>query len=461
LSFAPRVGFAYNLFPRTILRGGYGLFYQGQESAGGAVNMGTNYPFLFNDNFLAPSCPAGSACQNDGYTLETGFSSIIAQGLTTFFVTPGLIGTSKSLKTTYAQDYNFAVEQALTNNLVFTVSYVGTGARHLPTGINENASNVLLPSGSAQAYLPFPDFGGTTNMLNIGESMYDSLQATVQKRISHGIDFTGNYTWAHAMDDAGDVLSGGTGFQNASLIPIRQDLANSGWDTRHRFTFNGFYRLPVGRGEALLSHSSYLVDALLGGWSTNATWQIQTGQPFSIGTANQTNVVGGTAYAILKGNPYAGGGSPDPTNPSITCPATVKNKAHWFNPCAFGNPLPASLLTPFTKNNGNPTVPAAGYQYPTYITDTTTAKLFLGSRSDQLHGPGFQRLDMSAFKHFKTFENQYVELRADVFNLTNTPLLGQPSGSIAQTGGQITAARQTQTYTPNGRFFQISGKYFF
>jgi hypothetical protein len=172
-------------------------------------------------------------------------------------------------------------------------------------------------------------------------------------------------------------------------------------------------------------------------------------------------VVGGSAYALVRRNPYQGGGSPDPTNPSITCPATVKNKTHWFNPCAFANPLPASLLTPFNKNNGNPTVAAPGYQYPTYISDTATAELFLGGRSNQLHGPGFQRLDMSAFKHFTTFESQYLELRADVFNLTNSPLLGQPSGSIAQAGGQISAARQTQTYTPNGRFFQLSAKYVF
>jgi hypothetical protein len=68
---------------------------------------------------------------------------------------------------------------------------------------------------------------------------------------------------------------------------------------------------------------------------------------------------------------------------------------------------------------------------------------------------------MSAFKQFKTFESQYLELRADVFNLTNSPLLGQPSGNISQTGGQISSARQTQTYTPNGRFFQLSAKYVF
>jgi hypothetical protein len=312
-------------------------------------------------------------------------------------------------------------------------------------------------------------------MLYIGNSDYNSLQTKLQKRITHGLDFAANYTWAHALDDSGNPLGNGIGaYRNSSIIPIRQDLTDSGFDTRHRFTFNGFYQLPFGRGQAYLSHSPRLVDAVLGGWSTNVTWQIQTGQPFSVGTANQTNAVGGTAYAILTGNPYAGGGSTAQQvanrNQNITCPATVKNKTHWFNPCAFSNPLPASLLTPFVAGSNppvsicpDPTIACQPqkYPYPTYISDTATAELFLGGRSNQLHGPGFQRLDMSAFKHFTTFESQYLELRADVFNLTNSPLLGQPSGNIAQTGGQITTARQTQTYTPNGRFFQLSAKYVF
>jgi hypothetical protein len=194
-----------------------------------------------------------------------------------------------------------------------------------------------------------------------------------------------------------------------------------------------------------------------------------------VGTANQTNVSGGSQYAVLTGNPFAGGGSLATQianrNPSITCPATVRNKAHWFNPCAFANPLPASELTPFTKTVNGVQVPycpdphvacdPANHPYPTYITDPTTAMLFLGGRSNQIYGPGFQRVDMSAFKHFKTFEAQYLELRADVFNLTNSPLLGQPAGNIGQSGGQITGARQTQLLTPNGRFFQLSAKYVF
>ena len=90
--------------------------------------------------------------------------------LTTTFSTPALVGQSPDLKTTYAEDFNLAVEQAFTNTFVFTLSYVGNNSRHLPSAINSNSTAVLLPSGSTQAYLPFPSFGASSNLLYIGIS---------------------------------------------------------------------------------------------------------------------------------------------------------------------------------------------------------------------------------------------------------------------------------------------------
>ena len=84
-NFAPRVGFAYSPDPNTVFRGGFGIFYQGQQQGGAAVNLGTNYPFVFSDNFPAPSCTTGSAnCLNNGYALENGFADALQQGLTTY-----------------------------------------------------------------------------------------------------------------------------------------------------------------------------------------------------------------------------------------------------------------------------------------------------------------------------------------------------------------------------------------
>ena len=468
-NFAPRIGFAYSLDPKTVLRGGYGLFYQGQQEAGAADNIATNYPFVFTDNFPAVACnpptpPATQVnCANNGYTLETGFSNAIAAGLNTYFATPALVGQSPNLKTTYAMDYNLAFQEAITNDLVLTIGYVGNVARHLPAGVNSNSTTALLPSGTTQAYLPFPSFGGSTNLLYAGVSEYNGLQTELEKRLSHGLSFRATYTWSHAMSDASDPLGGGiSGYRDINIIPMREEMQNSDSDTRNRVTFNGFYKLPFGRGESYLSHANRLTDAFLGGWALNITYTAQDGNPFTVGTANQTNDTGGSQNAIKIGNPFAPGGTPNSTNPSITCATSVRNKTHWYNPCAFANPLPASLITPFAKDNGNPTVPAAGYAYPTYVTNEAQAKLFLGSKGYQIDGPGFQRLDASVFKHFLTYKAQYLELRVDAFNVANTPSYGIPSSTgIGTGGGLITSHRKGQSLTPDSRFFQLSAKYVF
>jgi hypothetical protein len=349
------------------------------------------------------------------------------------------------MKTTYSMSYNLTFEKAISNDLVATIAYVGTNSRHLPVILNSNSQTILTPNGSSPtAFNPFPGLGASTNVLYDGMSQYNGLQTKLQKRFSSGLSFLSTYTWSHSMDNATEGLGGGIGgYRNPNIIPIRQDFTNSGWDTRHRFTFNGSYVLPFGRGQAHLSHASRLVDALLGGWTTNLTYQLQSGQPFSVSTANQANVAGGTTYAILRGNPFATGGAPDPTNPTIRCATTTRTKEHWYNPCAFANPLPSSQLTG-------------------QVSDAATAKLFLGGVSNQIYGPGFQRLDMSLSKRFQTFEKQYLEFRGDGFNMLNTPAYGNPSiNNIGTNGGQITSARSVQTFTPNGRFFQLAAKYVF
>lgn len=461
VNLSPRLGFAYSVNPTTVLHGGFGIFYQGQQNAGAADNLGTNYPFVYSDSFPRPSCTRPNPCANDGYNLETGFQSAIDEGLATFVSNPSLNGQSANLKTTYAMDYNLTAQKALTNNLVATMGYVGTLGRHLPYGINPNNTTVLLAPGiSTQAYQPFPQFGGFSVLEYAGISSYNGLQTKLEKRMSNGLDFLATYTWSHSLDDASEPLGGGVGYRDENLIPVRDEYTNSGWDTRHRFTFNGYYQIPYGNGTPHPIHSKVL-DAVLGGWATNLTFQMQTGQPFTVSPADITLATGGGNRAILVRDPFAGGGSPDPTNPSITCPTKVRTLQHWYNPCAFRNPLPGTLI-PAPKTGQNPNVPPPGYTYPAYVTGVQNAVAFLGGRSNQVYGPGYNRLDMSYFKSFPTFRQQYLQFRVDVFNLLNTPEYGNPSNQTdGQQGGLITGARTGQAYTPDARFFQLAAKYVF
>lgn len=461
-NFGPRFGFAWEIDPRTTLHGGFGLFFQGQQNAGAADNIGANYPFVFSDNFPQPSChPNAPPCVSNGYNLETGFSQAVNQGLSSFVSNPGMNGQSGSIKTTYAMDYNLEMQRALTNNVVASIGYVGTLGRHVPISVNPNSPATLIAPGlSSQSLLPFPNFGGLTFLSYVGMSAYNGLQTKLEKRMSNGLEFSANYTWSHAMDDSTEPLGGDIGYRNYNMIPIQDEYTNSSWDTRQRFTLNGYYQIPFGAGTAHPIHSRW-EDSVLGGWATNLTFQVQTGQPFTVNVADITTAVGGSAHAILIRNPFAGGGSPDPTNPSIACPAKVRTLKHWYNPCAFRNPLPGNLISP-GPNNGNSSVPQTGYRYPAHVTGIANAEAFLGGRTNTVYGPGYNRLDMSLFKSFPTYREESLVVRADAFNLANVPEYANPSTSNdGQLGGLITSARTGQVYTPDARCFQLSMKYVF
>ncbi len=465
LNFAPRLGFAYKLDAKDVVRGGYGLFYGGLESAGYYPNLGENYPFQFTDTFTAVNCAPNncpSLAGSSGINLETGFSQALTAGLQNFVSTPALRGSDHNVKTPYTQGFNLAVERSLSNSIIANVSYVGDVSRHLIVFPDPNNPEALTnPSTSDQPTRPFPGFGGTSYTSYTGSSSYNSLQAKLEKRFGGGSSMLASYTYSHALDDAPTPLgsTGDSGYRNTNLIPISQDYASSPFDQRHRFTFNGFYEIPVGKGRKYLNHGGVL-DEVVGGWATNLTFFAQTGNPFTV-SPDLTTANGGGARAIVKGNPYAPGGTPDPSNPGITCATKTRNLVNWYNPCRFANPLPGSLISP-GPNGTSYTTPQPGYSYPAYVTNPVDVEAFLGGVRDNVYGPGYERINMSLFKNFHTFREQFLQFRGDIFNVLNTPAYGEPNVTTdASNGGQITAPRSFQNFTPDARFFQLSLKYQF
>lgn len=360
-------------------------------------------------------------------------------------------------------NYNLSVERSITTNMVATVSYVGNVSRHLPLYFDPNTIRGLFASGvSTQQYQPFPDFGGAGTIHYGGISNYNSMQAKLEKRASHGLSFLATYTLSHSLTDDSDAggLESAVGDRNMALIPYTEEYANSPYDVRHRFTLNGNYQLPFGRGKAFLNKSRW-EDEIVGGWSSSLTFAAQTGTPFSVGTSNISTANGGSARAIEIRDPFAPGGSPNSSNPNITCPTQTRNKANWYNPCAFANPLPGNLICPLntapgTVVNGVPCTIASP------VTSEGAALSFLGGRSNTVYGPGYYGVNMSLFKDFATFRKQYLSFRVDAFNLLNHPTLGNPSTSDnSSNGGQITGPKSFQANTPDARFLQLSAKYVF
>jgi hypothetical protein len=469
-NFAPRLGVAYQIDPKTVIRAGYGIFYGALQSAGSNPDLTLNYPFLDHPSLTSVGCTGGKHCPSLGpdkngnpgqaqnyngdpnATLENGLAGPLAQGLSNFVSFPVIQGRDLQIHTPYTESYNLTVQHAFGNNVSATIGYVGNVGRHLETLISANPTMALLHPGlSTTNFNAFPFFGGNPLTTYEAESSYNGLQTKLERRYSNGMSYLATYTWSHALQDSVDPLGGGITYRDTGLIPIRDEYSQSNYDVRNRFTFVGQYELPFGHGRRFMNHST-VEDLIAGGWRGSLTFTAQSGIPFTVGDSNISTAAGGTARAIKVRNPFAGGGSPDPSNPSVTCPAHVHNKTNWYNPCAFANPL--------SGNN----IPSTGSTLATatYLTGEANAIAYLGGRSNVVTGPGYERINMSLFKSFSTWREQSLQFRADVFNLFNHPSWTNPSNTgNSNTGGLITGFWSLQSNTPDARFFQLSAKYIF
>ena len=499
-NFAPRVGIAVALDPKTVIRVGGGVFFGAIFGLGSNPNIGGNYPFMIHSGLGATTCVNGNAknqagittyCpslspttaassvgagqpgsaqnypttglyQNPGDTLEIGMENQISgpSGIKGFINSTVINGRDTLIKTPYTLNYNLSLQHSFGDNLSATIMYVGNVARHLPTLLNTNAAAVLQANGrNSTAASWFPSLGTGNPWLDYeAESGYNSLQTKLEKRYSSGMSFLASYTWSHSLDNSVDPLGGGTTYRMWQIIPIRHEITNSNYDVRQRFSFNGSYELPFGRGHALMNKAPLWLDEIAGGWRTDLTFVGQTGIPFTV-TTNGINTPSGQAQArsITVGDAYAGGGSPNPINPQLTsCPSAAGNKTHWYNACAFDNPINGTA-TP-NLNNGIGSFPSN----PPYITDEPTALLYLGGKSNDVYGPGYERINMGLSKQFSIFREQSVQFRADAFNLFNHATWANPSNTgLSATAGQITGPLTLQSNVPDARFFQLSAKYVF
>ncbi len=238
-----------------------------------------------------------------------------------------------------------------------------------------------------------------------------------------------------------------------NIFGLGPDYGPSGFDVQHRVTFNGNFEIPIGKGRRFLNNDGIL-DYIVGGYSASTVFRAETGQPITIGTNGLTSPGGATANAIRIGDPFKEGGTADPSNPGIVCPAKVRTVQNWYNPCAFANPKADNLGNSSAKYPDGTAIPNS--------VSGAAALAYIGNNRGQTRGPGYERVDMSLFKSFPTFREQNLQFRADIFNVLNTPAYGIPNNTgIGNNGGKITGARFFQANTPDSRFFQFALKYNF
>ncbi len=487
-NWSPRLGVAYQVDNRTVVRMGGGIFFGGFEPGGGSSQT-QNVPFVISSNLTLNGCASNAGSGTGGYcpslyaqsdTLENGLQSFIGNGIANYVSFPNIEEQDPVMHVPYTFNYNLSVERALTGSMTATVGYIGNLGRHLVTLVNGPAMpQALTVAGPNNKSLSSaPQWNSAQWMTWEGENDYNSFQATVQKRYAHGLSFLGTYTWAHSIDDTADLLGGDiNGYRMAALIPVQMDRTNSNYDVRNRVSVNGDYELPFGRGRTFLNRSG-VMDEIIGGWKTNLTWLAQTGEPFTVGISNQTNAQGPyNNHAHKIANPFATSLTPPVSTPTTNspgvsaCPTQAKTITHWYNECAFTNPLGSAQVAAYATgtyqysspqiSGDTPITVAAGTPY---INTLAAALPFLGDVSNNVPGPGYWRVNMSMFKDFRTWHEQYLEFRADAFNLFNHPTWANPSSSTGDNAGNagvITAPISFQNNTIDARFFQLSGKYVF
>jgi hypothetical protein len=392
--FAPRFGFAYSLpDDKTVLRGGYGIFYSGVMNPGGMQSLEINAPYHIQVQ-LSPSPTVPSLGLANGFPAG---SLSLANASNVLFVSDDMTPGAPM-----AQMWNFNVQRELPGGILVEVGYYGNKLDH---GLRQFDGNPAPPEpGNTNANRRFtsiaiPGTPYTVSLADViriqkdGYSDYNGLQAKVEKRYSKGLTFSAAYSYSKTMA-LGENFSGGV--QNPADWDA--DRAVSSQDMTQHFVGSAVYTLPFGRGKTWGANWNRWVNGVLGGWSAGPIVTVDTGLPLNLSVnGNPSNTGQGTVVGIND--------RPNVIGDWHLANPTVRE---WFNTAAF------APNAPYTFGNAG-----------AYI----------------LRGPGLVNLDIAAHKSFRITERISAQLRLESFNATNTPALGAPNAQVGNPlFGQITSA---------------------
>ncbi|HXY24621.1 MAG TPA: TonB-dependent receptor [Candidatus Acidoferrum sp.] len=460
-NFAPRVGLAYKISDKLVMRTGYGIFYGGQENGPFSnPSPGFNPPFFVTEAFTMP-CTLNIAnpalgpndCSiPDLNVLANGFPSNALVDPNT----PILYSIDPNIRTPYNQQWHFGFQYQLPSDILLDISYAGSrglklfnfynGNQALPatypqfaTLCNDPAANITPANCPTAPRRPAkicdnanppncdPVFDTAIDLLRSdGFSNYHSLQVRLEKQFSHGLQFEGSYTFSHALDNASSASLGSANQGDFRLATdAKAEYGNADFDVRHRFVFSYIYELPFGKDKAWGKNVSGAANQFIGGWQVAGIVTASTGNwftPNDISTNLSTSDCGGTV------------------NP-VTC----------VRPNRVGNP------------NSKPCIAGTAFNTCAFVSNTTLGS-FGNAGRNIIEGPGFQTWDVSLFKTFPVREEMRFEFRAEFFNAWNhaNPEFTNPDTVAENTGIELGSASYGFTgYTRPPRRIQFALKFYF
>lgn len=388
-NFAPRVGFAYKLTPKTVIRSGGGIIFARADALQVQWARGQNQA----PDFIEVSFATLDRI-NPRLTLSSGFPAV--QLPATDIPGPNLVSIdapNRYLPTQYSGQWFLDIQRELPFDSLLTLGYNGSSTHKMLTSLNYSLPFTIAPSPIPLASRRlWPFYNAVTRIEPLGNASYNGLIVKVEKRFSRGLTFLSSYTWSHAIDNVDEV---GNNDIVTVLKPWDRGLnrASSLTDVRHNYILSSTYELPFGKGKHWAG-GNRAADLALGGWQLSGIFSRASGLPFTATTSGGiTNAGGADRPNRLRDGALA------PDQRSID---------QWFDVSAFEK--------------------QANYTYG-------------NSGRNILTGPRLTNLDFSLAKAFSLTERLKLQFRAEAFNATNTPFFGLPAANITGAGpGKISSA---------------------
>jgi len=382
-NFSPRLGLAYSLDSRTVIRAGYGFFADTPNLNPFLDNRpGNQAPNGVEGNPGGPNpvYTVGANYQAQQLGIQSGvpiFPSALAGSPCSPTSPCGVFSIASNFRPSYNENYNLNIEHTLASSVIFQLGYVGSQARHLLSLIDINQATPGNYATDAQRqtnrpyYTQYSAYGNINQVESIGTSNYNALQATIRLTSWHHLSSSTAYTWSHGLDE----VSAYRGALPQDNLNFKGDYGNSDFDTRNTFVSFISYEIP----------GSQHLKALTQGWQVNTLLSFHGGQPFTVhasGDISGTNE--GNDRAVQIG-------------PARVGYQGQKVNANWIDLSAFVDPAPGTFGT---------------------------------SRRNAFYAPGYSDVDFSVFKNTKIFDKVTIQLRAELFNLFNRTNFAPPSASV-------------------------------
>jgi hypothetical protein len=384
--FMPRVGLAYEAHPGTVVRAGYGIYFD---------NLNTNE--LQFTRYAAP------------LYYQQAFSNVLTNNLwpdpTTSTQLPSPFSIFPFNKQPLTQEWNLSLQQDLGHGLMMELAYTGSNSHHMWKRYDQNMCQqypFVIPANIAACTRANPAFGnGILTSSTLGSANFNGGSIKVEKRQKNGLYYLGSYQWSKNLDN----ISGEAGANDSSYATTTAfDHSYSNFDVRNRAVISGGYELPFGKGKSFLQSGAG--NAILGGWSFQPAVQLRTGYPFNITGSGCTFASYNTCRVWLA--------------PGRTIASSFKGSnrgiSNWFDPTAFSQSPTAATVTGTPGNYAS-----LARVYPNlqgWVTRNTG------------RGPGTVSFDLSGIKNVKVTERLNLQFRAEAYNIINHGIFSNPSGGI-------------------------------